>query len=66
MLSDAGHVTSEKVAGVGRPSTWVRLTAGGKLAFYAHVEKLRSVLQSTDARADPSDFGAGISGAPGP
>lgn len=56
MLSDAGYVSSEKVAGVGRPRTWVRLTVGGNLAFHAHVEKLRSVLQSTDARADPSDF----------
>ena len=40
LLEEAGHIAVSKVASGGRQRTWLKLTAGGRKAFQAHVAEL--------------------------
>jgi DNA-binding MarR family transcriptional regulator len=45
ILADAGYIVAQKVVSGGRARSWLRLTAGGRAAFAAHVERLRRILE---------------------
>ncbi|MFT4296627.1 MAG: transcriptional regulator [Micropruina sp.] len=49
VLADAGYVALEKrPQPFGRPRTWLRLTASGKLAYLQHVAALRALVGDVD------------------
>lgn len=43
-LEDAGYVRRRKGVHLGRRTTWVALTAGGRRALGAHVAALRAII----------------------
>lgn len=53
VLSEAGYVTVRKVATIGRPRTWIGLTALGAEAYRAHVAALRELFANGAAALEP-------------
>jgi predicted ArsR family transcriptional regulator len=50
-LAEVGIVETERVRGLGRPTTVVRITADGKRRFLAYIDELESVVRDVHARA---------------
>lgn len=60
VLVDAGYVRLEKRRQpVGRPRTWVALTASGRRAYRGHVAALREIIAAGDAAGDVTGGAAG-------
>ncbi|WP_232549873.1 transcriptional regulator [Propioniciclava soli] len=53
VLADAGYVTlAKRRQAVGRPRTWVSLTASGRGAYRRHVAALRAIIASGSSGPD--------------
>ena len=50
-LAEVGIVHTERVRGLGRPTTVVRITDDGKRRFLAYIDELESVVRDVHARA---------------
>ena len=50
-LSEVGVVWSERVRGLGRPTTIVRITEAGRTRFLAYVDELEAVVRGVHSQA---------------
>jgi predicted ArsR family transcriptional regulator len=50
-LAEMGIVALERVTGRGRPTTIVRITAGGRTRFLAYIDELEAVVRAVQAQA---------------
>lgn len=50
-LAEVGVVSSERVRGLGRPATIVRITESGRTRFLAYVDELESVVRGVHTQA---------------
>jgi predicted ArsR family transcriptional regulator len=50
-LAEVGVVASERVRGLGRPTTMVRITASGRTRFLCYVDELEAVVRSVQREA---------------
>jgi predicted ArsR family transcriptional regulator len=50
-LAEVGVVTSERVRGLGRPATIVRITEPGRTRFLAYVDELEAVVRGVHRQA---------------
>jgi predicted ArsR family transcriptional regulator len=50
-LAEVGVVSSERVRGLGRPATIVRITESGRTRFLAYVDELEAVVRGVHTQA---------------
>jgi predicted ArsR family transcriptional regulator len=51
-LAEVGVVTSERVRGLGRPATIVRITDAGRTRFLTYVDELEAVVRGVQRQAE--------------